>query len=334
VSQLPVGGDSSACQFLILVVEDDASVSRLLKALLTARGYRVMVAESLAEARQTLVDETPHLIILDRNLPDGDGLSLLRELKATDGALRQYVVMLTSVATNEAKLEGFDGGVDDYVTKPFAVDELLARVRAGLRIVDLQRALIASNQRLELISTTDAVTGVRNRSWFDEELARAFSHAARYSRPLSLAVVDVDHFKGVNDRLGHPAGDAALRHVAARIAETLRKSDSLARIGGEEFAIILPETPLFDGLQVAEKIRAAVEGGGFEWDSKIVPLSASVGLASVPYSRVDRGEYLLAAADAALYRAKGRGRNRVEMERRTDPWRRSATTDRSLSALG
>lgn len=315
------GGDASSEPFSILFVEDDVSIARLVSSLLLDQGYRVEVAGTLADARHLLADEPFDLILLDRMLPDGDGLDLVRELKSDTSALSRYILVLSSVDSREAKVEGFDNGADDYVTKPFAHEELFARVRSGLRIVELQKALIAGNRRLERISTTDAITGVRNRRWFDEELERSFAHATRYDRPLSLAILDIDYFKTVNDTYGHLTGDSALREVSDRISRTLRKSDSIARVGGEEFALLLPETSLFEGLQFGEKIRSVVNEGPFAIDGESIAVTISVGIASIPHSRLTRATQLMMYADKALYRAKNRGRDRVELERRTEPWR-------------
>ena len=329
MSNMVHGGALSAEGFSILVVEDDRSMARLLERLLVTNGYQVHIATTVAAARAVVAQTSIDLVILDRLLPDGDGLTLARELKHGANALRIYVLMLSGVSSTRAKVEGFDGGADDYVAKPFAHEELLARIRAGLRIVDLQKALIATNQQLEVISNSDSLTRVFNRRWFDKALEREFAHASRYGRPLSLAVVDIDHFKSVNDTFGHVTGDSVLREVARRIGGTLRKSDSVARLGGEEFAVILPETALFESLQVAEKIRSAVAAHSIDSGLGLVDATISVGVASIPHTDLTRAIELFRFADDALYRAKNRGRNRVELERRTDPWR-----DRRLPAHG
>ena len=321
MSDMVDGGALSAEGFSILVVEDDRSMARLLEHLLVTNGYKVHIATTVAAAHAVVAEASIDLVVLDRVLPDGDGLSLARELKQGPNALRRYVLMLTGVSSPQAKVEGFDGGADDYVTKPFVHEELLARIRAGLRIVDLQKALIATNQKLELISTSDSLTRVFNRRWFDDALEREFAHSSRYERPLSLAVVDIDHFKSVNDTFGHVTGDAVLREVAGRIGGTLRKSDSVARLGGEEFAVLLPETALFESMQVAEKIRAAVAAEPFDSGMGLIDVTVSAGVASIPHSQLTRAIQLFRLADDALYRAKHRGRNRVELERRADPWR-------------
>jgi diguanylate cyclase (GGDEF)-like protein len=253
-------------------------------------------------------------LLLDRRLPDGDGVELCREIRSKNP--HGYILILTGDATKESKLQGFDCGADDYVTKPFNIEELMARIRAGVRIVELQKALLASNQRLEELARTDPLTGLPNRRAFDRELPLRFQHSRRYGRPLSVVMIDIDHFKAINDQYGHPAGDAVLKKLARILHACTRDSDFVARIGGEEFVVLLPETPLLESLQFAEKIRAAVAAADF---SSIGPdrVTVSIGVGNVPHSHLDSAEALLAAADVALYRAKENGRNRVEFERRS-----------------
>ena len=298
----------------VIVVEDDLSVARLIRFALGREGARVHHAASIAEAR-VLLAQPWDLVLLDRRLPDGDGIELCREVRPRNA--HGYIVIITGDATSEAKLAGFGCGADDYVTKPFLIDELVARVRAGLRIVSLQKALLTSNARLEELSRTDPLTEVANRRAFEEELRERFEHARRYERPLSLAMLDIDYFKDINDAYGHPSGDAVLRRVAGTIRKCSRQSDVVARYGGEEFAIILPETQLFEALQFGEKIRAAIATEDFGGMPPRV--TVSVGLATMGHTMFGSAADVVAAADAALYRAKEKGRNRVECERRQRP---------------
>ena len=286
----------------IILLEDDANVSHMLSRQLERAGYSVRTASTIARARE-LAQGSWDLVILDRHLPDGDGVDLCRELRAADP--HAYIVMLTAASSDAAKLEGFACGADDYITKPAQIDELIARVRAGLRIVALQKQLLE-------LSQTDPLTALRNRRAFDERLDDAFEHSRRYERPLSLVILDVDHFKSVNDSYGHDAGDAVLRGVANIIAGGTRQTDFAARIGGEEFAILLPETPLFEALQFGEKLRSSI--GALPVNGHSV--TVSIGVANVPHSRIPSKGELFRAADQALYRAKMNGRNRVEIERR------------------
>ena len=296
----------------IILVEDDTNVSILLSRQLQRSGFSVRTAGTLAQARELFRNQQWDLAILDRGLPDGDGVELCRELRAQSE--HGYLMLLTGVDSDEAKLEGFERGADDYITKPFQLDELVARIRAGVRIVQLQKALLDSNRRLEELSLSDALTGIANRRAFDERYATAYETARRYERPLSLVLVDVDHFKAINDTHGHATGDAVLRVVAQRIAAVTRQTDFVARIGGEEFAILLPETPLFESMQFCEKIRATIAAD----DVVGKHVTVSLGVANMPHSHAQGPSELFNAADQALYRAKANGRNRVEMERRRD----------------
>jgi diguanylate cyclase (GGDEF)-like protein len=296
----------------IILVEDDDHVSHLLSRQLQRAGYTTRHAPTIREARELFRDSLWDIAILDRGLPDGDGLELCRELRATSP--HGYILMVTGNDSDEAKLQGFEQGADDYVTKPFQTDELLARVRAGVRIVALQKALLDTNHRLEELSLTDSMTRVANRRAFDERLEDAFEHARRYERPLSLVLIDVDYFKSINDTHGHDAGDRVLRIVADVLADSSRHSDFVARIGGEEFAVLLPETALFEAMQFGEKLRCNIAIAQTATGS----ITVSIGVANMPHSRIATRADLFHAADQALYRAKANGRNRVEMERRRD----------------
>ena len=297
----------------IVLIEDDQNVALILRLHLERAGWAVKPAATVEAARRIVFGEEWDLVVLDRRLPDGDGVDLCREIRQQFP--HGYILMLTGEASAEAKLEGFNCGADDYVTKPFQTDELLARMKAALRIVELQKKLVESNRQLEELSLTDGLTALRNRRAFDEHLGATFRQARRYERPLSLAIVDVDHFKSVNDTRGHQAGDAVLRGMAEILGRVSRGADFVARIGGEEFAIVLPETGLFEALQFAEKIRAAVATSDLD-------VTASVGVASIPHTQIETTDELLRAADEALYRAKQRGRNRVEAEKRRERTRK------------
>lgn len=313
----------------IILVEDDPHLSHLLLRQLKRAGYTTKHASTIREARELFHNDPWDLAILDRGLPDGDGLELCSELRVSSP--HGYILMVTGHDTDDAKLQGFEQGADDYVTKPFQLDELLARVRAGVRIVALQKALMDTNRRLEELSLTDSLTGVANRRAFDERLEDAFEQARRYGRPLSLVLADIDHFKLINDTHGHDAGDRVLRTVADVLAAGSRHSDFVARIGGEEFAVLLPETALFEAMQFGEKLRCNIAITPVATG----PVTISLGVANMPHSRVASFAELFRAADQALYRAKANGRNRVEMERRRDlqeqPRVRWQAAERSVS---
>lgn len=309
--------------FRIVVVDDDAAIRRLILFYLRKNGFDVTECTDGAEGRDFLFKHSWDLAVLDRRLPDIDGIELCRELKQKRDFRNRYIIVLTGDDEKEDKLEGFDLGADDYVTKPFQPDELMARIRAAKRIVDLQKELMESNRQLALLSITDGLTQLYNHRYFQEEFAKEFEEARRYEQPLSLALIDIDFFKKVNDTYGHAAGDEVLKAVSQTLAGSVRSSDTAARYGGEEFAVIMPQTDLEDGRAFAEKIRTMVEAQEIDTAAGRVPVTVSIGVASIPYSQIQTPIAMVDAADKALYRAKANGRNQVHYERREDPRRKT-----------
>ena len=302
--------------FTIAIVDDDAAIRRLVRLFLDRAGYATREYTTGAEAAGALWDEPWDLAILDRRLPDMDGVELAEELKANAAFRSRYIIMLTGEDDQEDKVEGLESGADDYVTKPFQPRELLARIRAGERIVKLQKELLETNKRLELLSITDGLTKLHNHRYLQDELARAFEESQRYGRPLSLAMIDLDFFKKVNDTYGHAVGDEVLKCAASLFRESVRSTDLVARYGGEEFAVMMPETELEDALTFAEKIRALVEHEAMTTQAGPIDVTVSIGVASVPHTRIGSAKELVIAADKALYRAKKNGRNQVQAEKR------------------
>ena len=194
----------------------------------------------------------------------------------------------------------------------------MARIRAAKRIIDLQKELLESNRRLELLSITDGLTKLHNHRHFQDELARAFEESQRYHRPLSLVMADLDFFKKINDTHGHAVGDEVLKAVSSIFQQSIRSTDLAARYGGEEFALMLPETNLDDAVAFAEKLRSIVESSPINTQAGPLSLTISLGVASVPHSLVHSAKDLVVTSDKALYRAKRNGRNRVCAERRRD----------------
>jgi diguanylate cyclase (GGDEF)-like protein len=228
------------------------------------------------------------------------------------------------------KVEGLELGADDYLVKPFDMLELSARVKSMLRLKALQDALVEKNRELDrankelarrreellTLSRTDALTGLFNRRYFEERLNEEFTRSRRYGSPLSLVMLDIDHFKRINDTFGHPFGDQVLKAVAQTACSRLREVDLMARYGGEELIALLPETSPVDALRVCERVREAIASLGLEHpgaDGHVqeVRLTASLGVATVPAANLTSAEALLMAADTSLYAAKGAGRNRV-----------------------
>ena len=307
----------SKTPFRILVVDDDPAILRLLSRVLGSKGLDVIPCATGAEALDAVESQDWQLCLLDRGLPDMDGLEVCRYIKANPHFDARQVIVLSAYESIDARVKALDLGADDYITKPFHPTELLARVNASRRVVEMQQQLVNMAVQLQELSARDALTGVFNRRHFGTTLESFFNHSSRYQRPLSVAIIDVDSFKTVNDSFGHQAGDAVLAEVAKRFSGSVRDSDYLARYGGEEFIVLLPETHLDDAVSFGEKLRAAIAAapiginGGQE-----VPVTVSVGAASLTHTQFSSSSEMIAAADQALYRAKHNGRNRVEAERR------------------
>jgi len=300
----------------ILVVEDSRTQAEWLSQVLKREGYEIALAADGREAIRRVRTDPPDLVLLDMILPDMDGLEVLRVIKAKSDEHFIPVILLSVKSDLESRGAGLRIGADDFLAKPFADAEIQARAAAMLRIKSLQDQLRAAKVQLERLSITDGLTGLYNHRHFEERLAEEFRRSQRYSDPVSLMMLDLDHFKEVNDRFGHPFGDRVLRGTAALIRTSIRDPDICARYGGEEFAVILPKTHLQGALTVAERMfkalrgkRYAVEGAAGEQGALAV--TASVGIAVFPSKDVSSPELLVKCADAALYRAKHGGRDAI-----------------------
>jgi len=275
----------------ILIVDDDPDMRAMIKAYLVNAGYAVFEAESGSAGLKKAGEITPNLILLDINMPGMDGLEVCRKLRG-DPKNVFAIIMLTADETSE--VAGLESGADDYIMKPFKKAALLARVR---------RSLESAGQRQDAI--VDSLTGVFNRRGMGNFLAQEEERALRYNRPLAAIMVDIDHFKQVNDLHGHDVGDRVLIELARILRQTCRKSDLLARWGGEEFAVLLPETNAENAIVFAEKARVKIAAHHFQGVER---LTASFGVAE---HRKAAAADMMKRADLALYRAKQEGRNRV-----------------------
>jgi diguanylate cyclase (GGDEF)-like protein len=303
----------------ILVVDDSRTQLEWLVAVLQREGFDVRAAATGKEAILKVRTEAPDLVLLDMILPDMDGLEVLRLIKARPDDQFIPVIILSVKSDLDSKVTGLRIGADDFLAKPFAEAEILARCAAMLRIKTLQDQLRATQRKLEEQSITDGLTGLKNRRLFDERLDEEFRRAQRYSDPVSLIMIDLDHFKLVNDRHGHQMGDMVLREAAACIRASIREPDICARYGGEEFAVILPKTHLNGALTVAERVwreigakvfRQEVTEGGRAKPAE-VHVTASLGLAFYPSKDITSAALLVKFADEALYQAKHVGRNNI-----------------------
>jgi len=294
----------------VLIAEDDAVSRHRLQAFLHKWGYSVVVAVDGHEALRMLEErDRPRLVVLDRMMPRVDGLDVCRAIRAASVEPYVYVILLTSQGEQRDMLDGFDAGADDYIIKPFEVEELRARLQTGARIVTLQEELIAAREQLRFMAMHDSLTRVLNRVAFFEMFEHEVARARRRSTSLALIMADVDHFKQINDQFGHLGGDQALREIARRMSSTLRASDAMGRYGGEEFVIVAPDCTAADAMTLADRFRTAVSEQPIEVGRRVVTVTLSLGAAAT--RDMDMSDQLLRAADEALYKAKQAGRNRI-----------------------
>jgi diguanylate cyclase (GGDEF)-like protein len=244
-----------------------------------------------------------------------DGLELIRKIRSQQSSRAPYIVYVTPLDEPRERERGLAAGADDSVGRRVSDRELHARIGAARRISELESVLRIALVENRKLSTTDDLTRVASRRFFSKHFPREVERAARYGRPLSLILCDIDYFKNANDTLGHAGGDEILKQFGARLQQSLRRGvDWVARIGGEEFAVVLPETPYEHGLDVARKLRAGVANTAFKVHGRDVDITASFGLCGldrVPVGERKLAEQVLKVADAALYRSKNAGRNRV-----------------------
>jgi two-component system cell cycle response regulator len=298
----------SSCE-RVLVAEDDPMFRRIIESWLENWGYHVTLAEDGAKAWMILQQELPpQLIILDWIMPAVNGLDLCRMVREQKRIPYQYILLATAKDGKRDLVMGLEAGADDYVTKPFDKSELRARLRAGNRILTLQDEQMKAHEQLHYQATHDPLTGIWNRGEILEMLRRELDRAARSHSATGLLMLDIDHFKNINDTHGHLTGDEVLKEVTRRIAKAVRAYDSLGRYGGEEFLILLPGCSREQIDQGAERVRAAVDSGPIFVNEAKVSVTVSIGAAVAIGSASAEG--MLGAADIALYRAKV-GRNRT-----------------------
>jgi len=297
-----------------ILIADDSIVSRhLLEATLRKWGYEVVVACDGAEALNLLQKENaPTLAILDWMMPGLTGLEVCRQIRKRSREPYTYILLLTSKSQKEDLIEGMDAGADDYITKPFDQHELQVRLRAGTRLVDLQAELMAAREALREQATKDSLTHLWNRSSIFDILCRELSRAGREGNPVGVVMVDLDHFKAVNDTHGHFAGDAVLCEAARRMQHAIRPYDSIGRYGGEEFLILLPGCDEESCFAQGERLRKHLSQSTMSLTDTSIAVTASLGVTTAIPGQPWTPEDLIRKADEALYLAKKMGRNRVE----------------------
>ncbi len=297
-----------------LIAEDNPGFRLALEKLLRKWGYDVVAAPNGQQAWDVLrKDDPPRLAILDWMMPELDGVEVCRRVREQNREPYIYILLLTAKDTDEELIEGMEAGADEYLRKPVNTQELRVRLRAGRRIIDLQEELVRARELLRQQASRDSLTEFFNRGAMFEVLNRELKRAERESDPLSLIMTDLDHFKEVNDRMGHPAGDAVLREAARRMAACVRPYDAPCRYGGEEFVIVMPGCTLDDAIARAEDIRAQVAATPIHVPEGLVHVTCSVGVTATSGPAGFDSAALLHEADEALYVAKNKGRNRVEV---------------------
>lgn len=304
----------------ILLVEDSRAQAETARDFLEKNGYEVILAENGKTAIKAVKTSAVDIILLDLELPDMSGNEVCRWLKLNEDTKGIPIIMLTGKYDVKDKVAGLEAGADDYLSKPYDNVELNARIFACLRTKALQDELKQKNLQLqnllkqvEIMAITDQLTGIYNRRQVETILQKEFRTASRYKTPVSCIMIDIDHFKTINDAFGHHAGDAVLKEIAKIIAESAREADIVARWGGEEFIIILPQTKKEEALQAATRILKAIPEHNFP-DIPDERITVSIGITSIPHPslNIDTEEKLIHTADCALYEAKRKGRNRIE----------------------
>ncbi len=315
---------SNAGALRVLVVNDDPTTLAILETVLRdTLGHVVFTARNGNEALARVVESQPQVAITDWLMPGLSGLELTDALRATEWGQKIYLIMLTSLDTEEEISTAFEAGVDDFLIKPVNLRTLRARLRAAWHYVQLLEAwehdraqlkqftaeLAISNRRLEHAAMTDLLTELPNRRAGIAALDKAWAASSRFEHPLSVLVLDIDYFKRINDTYGHAVGDKVLIEVAQQIQRVARKDDSVCRLGGEEFLMTCPNTDIKAALLAADRLRRTIEALQIDVEGKMISTTVSIGVASREPKMADSGA-LVNAADRALYRAKERGRNR------------------------
>ncbi len=295
----------------ILIVDDDPDNRRFLERVLTKEGYSVKSAISGEEALNVIKSESPHLVLLDVNMPGIGGLETLQHLREKEDYVS--VVLVTGQTSTSDMVKGLDLGADDYIKKPYNYQELAARVRAKLRIKDLNDELKEANKRLLELVDIDDLTGLYNMRSLYDKLDHEIDRALRFGQSVAVIMMDMDNFKSVNDKHDHLFGSYVLTEVGNIIRDNIRRVDFGARYGGDEFLVVLTQTSL-EGVQFfTERLRRAIEGFDFRKDEYSMKLTSSLGFALFdPESCAEiDGRTLVKWADRALYQSKENGRNRV-----------------------
>lgn len=298
----------------ILVVDDDRECVELLTKLVMSDGHTVQSASDTDVALHRLRAWKPHLILLDVNMPKMTGLELIPKIRALTQDEYTSIILVSANMALDDVTKGLEAGADDYLSKPFRAQDLISRIRAMLRLKETQDALKRANHRIEELSSTDDLTGLMNmRAAYrrgEEEIIRS----KRFRKPVSSLLLNVDNFSDVNQTYGFAVGSHILQEVATRIRQCLRSIDLVARVGADEFFILLSETDLGSAEFVAERVRDCIQSEPFKNDKQSIKLTATVGVAGLTHDQMNQKmSDLLHIATEALRSAKANGSNRIEV---------------------
>jgi len=299
----------------ILLVDDDRFMRTILCQTLQDAGYRVSQATNGKEALELCNKTYFPIILTDWVMPEMDGIEFCRIFREKPAESYSYLILLTSQDGKDKLIAGLEAGADEYLIKPVNEAELMVRLKTAQRILDLESSLQKSLEEIKQLSIRDALTGTFNRGYLDQHLPNEIRRADRYMRDFSLIMMDLDHFKKINDTWGHQAGDAVLQHCSRIIAGTIRHEvDWVARYGGEEFVLVLPETDQLGCSVVAERLRSLIANSPCSFREEQLNVTSSFGSVTRVPSNDRSGsaaDQLLNQADQCLYQAKQQGRNRV-----------------------
>lgn len=287
----------------VLVVEDDAATARLIARILEGSGYQPCIASNGKAATAAILADPPDFLLTDWQMPDMDGIELCRWVRQQALPKYVYAIMVTVFTETKHMVQAIAAGADDFFSKPVRPGELLSRMQAGLRIIELER-------QLRMRADYDPLTGLLNRRAFLEIVQKEWARSARADHPLACVMIDIDHFKQVNDLFGHFAGDEVLKAVAAALRDGCRQSDPLCRYGGEEFCVLLLDADEHDGMTWSQRCGVRIAGASVLAELQPIAVTASFGV-SARRQACPGYAALLNAADQALLAAKRSGRNRA-----------------------
>jgi len=306
---------SQASTYELLVVDDSAVYRRLVEQVFSSQAYSLSFARDGAEGIKLYEERSPSFVITDWILPDFSGFELCQRIRADNSRPYCYIIVMTSSREKGHVVKALQAGADDYLTKPFDPEEMLARVGVGRRIIDLNRELAAKTLRMEEAARTDPLTGLPNRRAIEEWTSKQMRGADRHGFPLWVALGDIDNFKKINDTFGHDAGDIVLKTFADLLKRNTRASDICGRLGGDEFVLVITHVEPDRIAETVNRFRETFSALSFPLQGQSVRVTASFGVAGLSSDGTADFGALLRRADKMLYEAKRAGRNLVQVSR-------------------